>query len=137
MAEKLVADKHETKALISEVREFTRPDPLKIPKPNPRIHYRWARNTPERLYEIEAEGYRVATSDEVTACGLKPRGDGAAHSGDLILCVEDWSWHKEKQEKKALLTRKQEEMMKRGINKQVSARVPGKDWKFNETIREE
>jgi hypothetical protein len=133
-AEDKLRDDH--RPIANVVRDFTQPDILKVPKPNPRIHYRWGRNTDDNLATLEAQGFRVANSDEVRECGFRPAADGAAHRGDLILCVEDWGYYKAKQERKEALIRRQAELQHKGSTKGISARVSGKDWGFQETIKE-
>jgi len=111
------------------------PDPLKIPKKNPTLVYRWVRNTPESISMAEAKGYEVANSDTVRAAGLKPSADGSARYGDLILMVEPASHHSEHQKIKEELRKKRREAMRHGVRRERGMRVPGTS--VTETIKEE
>ena len=57
--------KDDSRPLVNVVRDFTVPDLMKIPKPNPKLHYRWGRDTTDNLALLEAQGFHVCTSDEV------------------------------------------------------------------------
>lgn len=135
-AEKL---KDDARPLVNVVRDFDQPDMMKIPKPNPRCHYRWARNETDNIATLEAQGFRVANSDEVRECGLKPNHvDGGMHRGDLILMLEDWAYYKEKQVKRQALLKRQAEMQQKGTSRKLNAgSYAGHQGTFSETVRGE
>jgi hypothetical protein len=129
--------KDDSRPLVNVVRDFTVPDLMKIPKPNPKLHYRWGRDTTDNLALLEAQGFHVCTSDEVRECGLTPnRADGAMHRGDLVLCAEDWVYYKEKDAKRTALAKRQHELQMQGATKDRAAGVAGKNWRFQETVKE-
>jgi len=128
-----MAEKLKTSQLIQVVRDYTRPSPLKIPKKNPRLVYRFIRNTPENIALMEAKGYKIADSEIVRQAGLTPREDGTYRTGDLILAVEEYSHHAEHKEREAELRKRQQEAMQRGIRRR--GRMGGAE--VEETIKEE
>ena len=106
---------------------------MRIPTKNPTLNYRWIRNTPESIAMAEAHGYNVATGEQVRAAGLKPREDGSARNGDLILGVEPMAHHAEHKRMEEDMARRQRESAKVGIKGRRN--VDG--WQFNETIKQE
>jgi hypothetical protein len=134
---KIVTNKAEAGIAIAEMRDFDRPDLMKIPKKNPKFQYRWIRNVPDNIAEWEARGYTIANSDQVRECGKKTSLNGACIVGDLILAVTPWEQFEERREKKALLARRQEELNKRGTKREIKAGTyAGHPSTFTETVRE-
>jgi hypothetical protein len=125
-------NKKETTREITAQRDYEHPSLLKIPKKDPRLNYRWIKNTPENISLMEAKGYKVANSEIVRAAGLTPRGSGAAEIGDLILAVEEYAHHREHKDRENELKNRQADLVKRGYK--GSVRKDG--YGFSESVRE-
>jgi hypothetical protein len=106
-----------TVQIVKEMRDYTRQSLLKIPNKNPKLNYRFIRNTPENIALMEAKGYKIADGEIVRQAGLKPREDGTYRVGDLILGVEEYAHHKEHKDKELEFRKRQEELMRRGLHK--------------------
>ena len=128
-----MADKRKIAELTKVVNDFTRPSPMKIPKKNPTLNYRYIRNTPENINMMEAKGYTVANGETVRNAGLKPREDGSYRVGDLILATEEYKHHSEHKRREAELDKAKKDAMLRGTRRQV--RTGG--FNFEETIKQE
>jgi hypothetical protein len=127
-------EKQETRTatMVDDVRELSAPSLLRIPKKNPMWNYRWVRNQPDQISLMEAKGYQVANGEIVRDTGIKPKEDGTAKVGDLILMVEPWKHHKEHKDKEEALRDRQTEMMQRGTKGHTRSGAYG----FEETIKQ-
>jgi len=120
---------------IRMTRDYTNPAGaiMRIPNKNPQLNYRFIRNTPENISMMEAQGYNIASGDQVRSAGLKPREDGTYRNGDLILGVEPMSHHMEHRGREMELKKRQQETMRNGIKRPIRAG----GWNFTETAKEE
>lgn len=119
--------------MISNVRSWSRPDPLKLGKRDPTVHARFVRNTPESIADAQARGYDVANSDVCARLGIVPR-DGVNHKvGDLILTVMPALIKKERDQMKSELAKRQSEETRRGVQGQRTAN----GFRFNENIKQD
>jgi len=125
--------KEEVGHLVEHVRTYNRPDPFKVPKKNPTLHYRFVRNTPESISEAQARGYDVANSEVCRQAGIEPRGDGSHKVGDTVLAVTPFKNYRDRQEDRAQLAKRQADQARDGYK----GRASNKGFSFSETVKQD